>query len=426
MSIERIGTRDAFFEKAREIRDALVEVESSVESFSHKQRLDEVRQRFEVASTENALTSKLVNTRLVGLEMPVIMPESIEAVLPISLSSAHTTINSRQSVSDILKGDSDKLTVIVGPCSIHDPEAALEYAAFVASMRDSFGDDLEIIMRAYMEKPRTEKDWKGLIFDPELDGSNDINLGLVAVRMLSVAITSMGVPIAMERLNSTTPQYLNGLVTLDTIGARNVMDQSKREYGSGTSSPVGFKNSVEGNALSAVQAVSAANQPQSFLATNPAGRLAQVNTTGNDLAHVILRGTNDGPNFSRKEVLETTLMLRDRDLLEAIVIDASHGNCSKVASRQREVVEDVCTQITMGEFAIKGLMLESNLVHGKQKFKPGVTKVEALTYGQSITDECIGIAETRQLIFMIASAVRARRAMRIGEESLLMSAREAR
>jgi 3-deoxy-7-phosphoheptulonate synthase len=357
---------------------------------------------YERAEAINA--SDLTNTNIAD-ETPVVAPDTLTMVLPISSESAATTRTSRESVADILGGRSDRLIAIVGPCSVHDPEAALEYAEHVAEWRDKYGKSLEIIMRTYVEKPRTIRGWKGLVSDPKLNGSDDLNLGLIAIRMLTCQITNKGVPIAMERLNPLTPQYLNGLVAYDAIGARNVTDQTAREYASGSSAPVGFKNSPEGSILAAAQAVASANGPHALLGIGMNGMPQREATRGNPLAHIILRGSDKGSNYEKQHIRKAKEILAAKDLLEAIVVDASHGNSGKQADRQIEVVRNVCMQITLGEAAIKGVMIESNLVAGRQDLVAG----RKLEYGKSVTDECVGLEAAEAMMELLATAGAARR-----------------
>jgi len=331
----------------------------------------------------------------------------LEEALPLSVESARTTQQARQAIGDILTGRDKRLLVITGPCSIHDGDAALEYAHMVAEWRQRYGDKLEIVMRAYPEKPRTELGWKGLVYDPRLDDSYDINLGLTLTRLIACRITELGVPIAMERLNALTPQYVNGLVAYDAIGARNTTDQKAREYASGTSSPVGFKNTPDGGAEDAVSAVVAANSPHTFLGISMSGMSATIVTKGNELAHIILRGGKTGPNYTAKHIAHAVELLGSRQLLKAIVVDASHGNSGKIAANQRKVIHDIAKQVADGERAIKGVMLESNLVAGAQKLTPGCD----LVYGQSITDECVDLVETEAMLKNLSQAVERRGAM---------------
>jgi 3-deoxy-7-phosphoheptulonate synthase len=310
-------------------------------------------------------------------------------------------------MAGVLDGSDDRLVVVAGPCSIHDPVATLEYAAFIRRMRDRHGDDLEILMRTYTEKPRTEVDWKGFAYDPFLDGSNRISVGLIATRMLMARITALGVPVAAEPLNALTPQYVDGLVTYNAVGARNVTDQTARERVSGFSSVIGFKNSPEGSIEAAVQAVVAARAPHEFLGVDRHGMTAQLSTTGNETGHVILRGDRLGPNYSAAHITATRSKLRQRGLPEVVVVDASHGNSQKNHLRQIDVVHDLAGQIAAGETAIRGVMIESNLFAGRQDLDQ--RRPEALEYGKSVTDACIDPETTAALLGELAAATRAGR-----------------
>ena len=289
-----------------------------------------------------------MNTRIAGLSI-VVTPEAVATVLPLSAASAATTRAGRRAMADIITGADGRLAVIAGPCSIHDPAATLEYAEFLGRMRERHGDDLEIVMRTYTEKPRTEVDWKGFAYDPYLDGSNNISVGLIATRMLMGRITGLGVPVAAEPLNALTPQYVDGLVTYNGVGARNVTDQTARERVSGFSAVIGFKNSPEGSIDAAVQAVIAARAPHEFLGIDRHGMSAQLSTTGNETGHVILRGDKDGPNYSAAHIGDTRAKLRARGLPEVVVVDASHGNSQKNHLRQIDVVHDLAGQVAGGE-----------------------------------------------------------------------------
>jgi 3-deoxy-7-phosphoheptulonate synthase len=357
--------------------------------------------------------SGLVDTRLEEM-IPVITPKFLESILPVSLQSREIVQDSRLACQQILFGKDGRLIVIVGPCSVHDPEATVEYAAQVRQWREKYGESLEILMRYYIEKPRTELGWKGFIYDPWLDDSYDINLGVTAARLLATHITRLGVPLAVERLNARTPQYLNGLVTYDAIGARNTTDQKAREYASGTSSVVGFKNTPEGSIEAAVQAVKAANAPHIFLGQNTSGFSTKVPTKGNPTAHIILRGGKDGPNYSHIHIEEAKSLLNKSNLLEAIIVDASHGNSvinvetgEKDPYKQKEVILDVGQQIAIGEMAIKGVAIESNIKGGKQNLV--ALGPENLEYGLSITDACIPIDETQDLLGILSVAAKRRR-----------------
>ena len=365
-----------------------------------------VRQQLGIGPADEADLSGLVNARITGMSV-VVTPAAVATVVPLSAASAGTTRVARGAVTDIVTGADDRLTVIAGPCSIHDPAAALEYARFLARMRDRHGEDLEILMRTYTEKPRTEVDWKGFAYDPFLDGSSRISVGLVATRMLMREITALGVPVAAEPLNALTPQYVNGLVTYNGVGARNVTDQTARERVSGFSSVVGFKNSPEGSIEAAIQAVRTARAPHEFLGVDQHGVSAQLSTTGNDTGHVILRGDRHGPNYAAAHIAETRRQLAERGLPEVVVVDASHGNSQKNHLRQIDVVHDLAGQIAAGERAIRGVMVESNLVAGRQDLDR--RRPETLEYGKSVTDACVDLPTTESMLAELAEATRARR-----------------
>jgi len=400
---------DRVLDVAAGIADHLLDVQRQVNQqidATQADLLPAVQQRLGLHDAAGVDLSDLVNARIAALTI-VVTPEAVASVLPLSAASAVTTRDGRRAVTDIVSGADHRLAVIAGPCSIHDPVATLEYADFLRQMRARHGADLEIVMRTYTEKPRTEVDWKGFAYDPYLDGSNRISVGLIATRMLMCRITAMGVPVAAEPLNALTPQYVNGLVTYNGVGARNVTDQTARERVSGFSSVVGFKNSPEGSIDAAVQAVIAARAPHEFLGVDSHGMTAQLSTTGNETGHVILRGDKHGPNYSAEHIARTTAKLRERGLPEVVVVDASHGNSQKNHLRQIDVVRDLAGQIAGGEQAIRGVMVESNLVAGRQDLdqrNPG-----ALEYGKSVTDACVDPDMTLAMMEELAAAVRARR-----------------
>lgn len=394
-------------DESAKIKNRLLKVQADIEAAAKAaadKLLETARQELGYDETAAAGSDQLVDSRVTS-KTTVLTPKLLAGVLPVSKRSAQTTADSRQSIVDILRHKDQRLIAIVGPCSIHDPKSALEYAKRVKEWRERYGDQLEVVMRAYIEKPRTELGWKGFIYDPLLDGSDDINLGLVAARMLACQITDMGVPIAVERLNALTPQYLNALVAYDVIGARNTTDQKSREYASATSSPVGFKNTPEGSIQVAAQAIVSAKGKHAFLGIDTSGATKQVNTKGNDTGHVILRGDNNGPNYSAEHIATTKAILHDKGLEESIIVDASHGNSGKKASRQMAVIESISQQVAGGETAICGVMVESNLVAGNQK----LGKPEDLVYGQSITDECVDLQETEKMLDKLSQAAAARR-----------------
>src|SRR5687768_2232580 len=355
---------DRMLDVSRRIADHLLDVQSRVNRQIDGMLADllpGVQRQLGYQDAERADLSGLVNTRIAGLTV-VVTPEAVATVLPLSAASAATTRAGRRAMTDILSGADGRLAVIAGPCSIHDPVATLEYAGFLRRMRERHGDDLEIVMRTYTEKPRTEVDWKGFAYDPYLDGSNNISVGLIATRMLMCRITAMGVPVAAEPLNALTPQYVDGLVTYNGVGARNVTDQTARERVSGFSAVVGFKNSPEGSIEVAVQAVIAARSGHEFLGVDRHGMTAQLSTTGNETGHVILRGDKFGPNYSAAHIADTRAKLRARGLPEVVVVDASHGNSQKNHLRQIDVVHDLAGQIGGGETAMRSVIPETKLV----------------------------------------------------------------
>ncbi|TFV65552.1 UNVERIFIED_ORG: 3-deoxy-7-phosphoheptulonate synthase [Bacillus sp. AZ43] len=404
-----MSSADGILSAATRIADLLLDVQTRVNGqidAALAEALPGVQRQLGVTADAAADLGDLVNARITGMSV-VVTPASVAAVVPLSEASAATTREARRAVTGIVTGADDRLAVIAGPCSIHDPEAALEYAAFIARMRERHAADLEVVMRTYTEKPRTEVDWKGFAYDPFLDGSSRISVGLVATRLLMCRITALGVPVAAEPLNALTPQYVNGLVTYNGVGARNVTDQTARERVSGFSSVIGFKNSPEGSVESAIQAVMTARSPHEFLGVDSHGVSAQLSTTGNDTGHVILRGAKDGPNYSAEHVADLKRRLAARGLPEVVVVDASHGNSQKNHLRQIDVVHDLAGQIAGGERAIRGVMVESNLVAGRQDLDqrdPG-----SLEYGKSVTDACVDPGTTEEMLAELAAAVRARR-----------------
>lgn len=356
-------------------------------------------------------TRLVTDTRIASRDL-LITPAMLEDAVPLTAESAATTLRARDELGSILRGEDDRLAVMAGPCSIHDLEAALEYAEFIREMKEQYGEDLLIFMRDYLEKPRSVLGWKGMVLDPELDGSHNTNLGLVASRILLMRVTGIGVAAGMERLDTSTPQYFNGLIAYDAIGARNAADQNARSYASGTSSPVGIKNSPDGSISVAVDGVESASSPHYFIGIDRNGRLMRVRTTGNEQAHVILRGSDSGPNYGPEYVDATVEMIRARndkgaELLEAVAVDTSHGNSGKDHTKQIEVVTSIAGQIGAGQRALKLAMIESNLREGRQKHTPGQT--EPLEYGVSITDACVDLNETAKMFDMFANGVRERR-----------------
>ena len=335
----------------------------------------------------------------------VITPADLHAEFPMTERAAETVVASRSAVQRIIHGDDDRLLVVIGPCSIHDPIAAREYAERLSRLREELHRDLLIVMRVYFEKPRTTVGWKGLINDPDLNGSFDINKGLRVARELLVALNDRAVPAGVEFLDILTPQYLADLVSWGAIGARTTESQVHRELASGLSCPVGFKNGTDGSLKVAIDALRAARHSHCFLSFTQDAKSAIFATAGNPDTHVILRGGNDAPNFDAKSVARAAQVLREAGLDERLMIDFSHANSRKHHERQRDVCRDVCAQISNGQHRVAGVMVESHLVAGRQDAaNPG-----GLVYGQSITDACIGWPDSTEMLHELASAVRERR-----------------
>ena len=336
-------------------------------------------------------------------------PESLIDEIPVTPRAGETVAACRDEVRRALAGDDDRLVVVVGPCSIHDPEAAREYAARLADVRSRLAEDLVVIMRVYFEKPRTTIGWKGLINDPDMDDSFRINDGLAIARGLLRDIAEMDVPAGVEYLDLVSPQYVADLVGWGAIGARTTESQGHRELASGLSCPVGFKNGTAGSVQIAVDAIGAARHPHNFLSVTKAGRSAIFRTAGNPDCHLILRGGKSHANHDAASVDEACALLAKAGLPETVMIDCSHANSRKQHRRQRYVARDVAGQIGDGDARISGVMIESHLVEGAQK-----PDAHPLTYGQSVTDACLGWDDTVPLLEELARAVAARRAGREG------------
>ena len=334
----------------------------------------------------------------------LIPPETLMREFACTGAASDTVDASRHALHEIINGTSDRLAVVIGPCSIHDPGAALEYARLLMAQRERFMGTLEIIMRVYFEKPRTTVGWKGLINDPDLDGSFRINDGLRLARGLLLRVNELGLPAGCEFLDMITPQYLADFVAWGAIGARTTESQVHRELASGLSCPVGFKNGTDGNVRIAVDAVLAASQPHHFLAVTKQGRSAIATTTGNVDCHVILRGGRE-PNYDAASVDEACTAIGAAGLAPRVMIDASHGNSRKRPENQPAVIDAIATQIDAGEQRILGVMIESNLVAGRQD----IVKGRPLTHGQSVTDACIDWPASVRLLERLAGAVERRR-----------------
>jgi 3-deoxy-7-phosphoheptulonate synthase len=336
---------------------------------------------------------------------PLISPAILLEEFPITTIATEAVANTRQQATKIIHGHDDRLIVVVGPCSIHDPKAALEYAKKLQSQIKSFSTELLLIMRVYFEKPRTTIGWKGLVNDPKLDGSFDINNGLRIARNLLLEINNLGLACGTEFLDTIIPQYIGDLIAWGAIGARTTESQIHRELASGLSMPIGFKNGTTGNIQIAIDAIRAAHHSHHFLGVTKHGIPAILGTAGNDACHIILRGSDKGPNYDVETINMTTKLLHEANLATAIMVDCSHGNSMKDHTKQSLVVESLCEQISMGNKNIHGIMLESNLVAGKQSLQHG----KQLTYGQSVTDACIAWEDTKPLLKALANAVKQRR-----------------
>jgi 3-deoxy-7-phosphoheptulonate synthase len=341
---------------------------------------------------------------------PLIPPAILMEDLPLSEAASTTVADARAAITKVLRGQDDRLVVIVGPCSIHDVKAAREYAERLLAARREVEDALVVVMRVYFEKPRTTVGWKGLINDPHLDGTFKVNEGLSLARGLLLDLAERGMPAGCEFLDTITPQYIADLVSWGAIGARTTESQVHRELSSGLSVPVGFKNGTDGNTQIAIDAIQAASHPHQFLSVTKQGLSAIVVTRGNPDCHVILRGSHAGPNHGAEDVARAVANLEKAKLPARLMVDCSHGNSRKDPGRQPAVARDIASQLRAGRAAspIFGVMIESHLVGGRQDRVPG----KALVYGQSITDACLAWSDTEPLLRELAEAVRARRASR--------------
>ncbi|MCC7121794.1 MAG: 3-deoxy-7-phosphoheptulonate synthase [Gammaproteobacteria bacterium] len=347
------------------------------------------------------------DARIVGYR-PLIPPAILMEELPLTEHASHVVAEARLQAGRILHGHDDRVLVIVGPCSIHDPKAALDYADRLQSVAERLRDDLLIIMRVYFEKPRTTIGWKGLINDPHLDGSFDINNGLRMARRLLLELANRGLPAGTEFLDVITPQFIADLIAWGAIGARTTESQVHRELASGLSMPVGFKNGTDGSIQIAVDAIGAVRHPHHFLSVTKQGISAIVTTKGNDNCHVILRGSNAGPNYDAASVAKCAGLLDKAGLPTRLMIDCSHGNSRKDHRQQPQVVAAIADQIASGSEHVCGVMLESHLQEGRQNHSAETP----LVYGQSITDACIAWDTTVPVLERLAEAVRVRRARR--------------
>jgi 3-deoxy-7-phosphoheptulonate synthase len=344
---------------------------------------------------------------------PLVTPDQLKHELPLRPTAASTVRQARLGIEAILQGSDSRLLVVVGPCSIHDPEAALDYARRLRAVSDQHGDALLICMRGYFEKPRTSVGWKGLINDPHLDGSFDVAYGLRVARQLLSAFAELGLPIASEALDPLTPAYLADLVAWSAIGARTTESQTHRELASGLAMPVGFKNGTDGSLDVAIHAMRAAAAPHNVVGIDGMGRVSVLQTPGNPLCHLVLRGGKRGPNYMDSAVRAASEQLGKAGLNRAVLIDCSHDNSQQDADRQLLVAESIAEQVARGSRCVMGVMLESHLVAGRQVRMAG----QPLVYGQSITDACIDFAATERVLARLAAASRARAATTRGAEA---------
>ena len=360
---------------------------------------------------ERAVFPETVDVNIRQLD-PIPAPRAFLRELPLTEEMSDLVLRSRQEIRDVLHGRDDRLLVIVGPCSIHDPKAAREYAERLAAVNRELNDRLVIVMRTYFEKPRTTIGWKGLINDPDLDGRFNIRKGMWLARKVLTDVLSLGLPTAIEWLDPITPQYLCDLICWGAIGARNTESQVHRELASGLSMPIGFKNSTDGSIKAAADSCYTSAFEHHFLSINLDGRVISAETKGNPDCHLVLRGSSHGPNYDPESVAAALEALKASKASgpseHGLVIDAAHGNCGKDENREAEVIEEIAARIADGEQGILGVMMESFLKGGHQKPAP----LDQLVYGQSITDACVPWDRTEQLLHTLADAVATRRSAR--------------
>ncbi len=348
---------------------------------------------------------KTNNLKVSGIT-PIIAPADLRQVFPMSESGREFVFRSREKIKEILLRRDRRLMVVVGPCSIHDPDAAVEYAKRLTALSRKVDDQLMLVMRVYFEKPRTTVGWKGLINDPGMDGSHNISKGLGIARALLCRLTELEVPVANEMLDPITPEYLADLISWGAIGARTTESQTHRELASGLSFPIGFKNGTDGNLQIAIDAMISARATHSFLGINREGRTSIIQTTGNPDVHIVLRGGSRKPNYMPEDILHTEENLKKNGQFPTIMVDCSHGNSNKDFRRQPEVLEQVINQVIAGSQSISGLMIESNLEEGNQKI-PG--DHSQLKYGVSITDACIDWKTTEDILLDAHKRLRKRK-----------------
>ncbi|MFP6560151.1 3-deoxy-7-phosphoheptulonate synthase [Paraburkholderia sp. B3] len=371
-------------------------------------RIDNPQHDQEVGVADATEDPTRIDDTRIGAVRPLISPALLLDELPVPPQTQTLVETSRAQIAEVLRHRDDRLVIVVGPCSIHDHDQALDYAKRLKAKADALKDDLLVVMRVYFEKPRTTVGWKGYINDPRLDGSFRINEGLRAARQLLLDINALGLPTATEFLDLLSPQYIADLVAWGAIGARTTESQSHRQLASGLSCPIGFKNGTDGGVQVAADAIVAARASHAFMGMTKMGMAAIFETRGNDDCHVILRGGKTGPNYDRASVAACCEALAKAGLREQVMIDCSHANSNKAHQRQIDVAQDIASQLADGEPRIVGVMIESHLEEGRQDLKPGVP----LKRGVSITDACISWAQTEPVLETLAGAVRARRQRR--------------
>ena len=350
---------------------------------------------------EHAMPERIENSHLVTMT-PLVSPRAIKAQLPLTEGAAGIVLHTRRAICDILHGhDRQRLLVVVGPCSLHDVEAAYEYAERLKPVIDATRGQLVIVMRTYFEKPRTTVGWKGLINDPHLDGSCDIPTGLALAREILLRINHIGVPCASELLDPVTPQYVADLLSWAAIGARTTESQIHREMASGLSMPIGFKNTTGGEVSGAINAMISAGHAHSFLGINGDGITCMIKTLGNPDRHIILRGGGGRSNYGQEDIAQVTTLVAKEGIARSIMVDCSHGNSNKDYTRQGQICRDVLSVRRAKQYDVMGILLESNIKPGNQTWKEG----SSLEYGVSITDACIGWEETQTLLYEMAEVV---------------------
>jgi 3-deoxy-7-phosphoheptulonate synthase len=368
-------------------------------------RIDDPRHDREVGTADSTLDTTRIDDVRIEAVRPLISPALLIDELPVSPAIQELVESSRAGIADILHGRSDRLVVVVGPCSIHDHDQAMEYARLLKKTADDLRDDLLIVMRVYFEKPRTTVGWKGYINDPRLDGSYRINEGLRRARELLLDIAALGLPTGTEFLDLLSPQFIADLIAWGAIGARTTESQSHRQLSSGLSCPLGFKNGTDGSIQVAADAIVAARAKHAFMGMTKMGMAAIFETRGNDDTHVILRGGKKGTNYDAASINECCKALAQAGQRQQVMVDCSHANSNKSHTRQADVAGDVATQLINGDQRIIGVMIESHLEEGRQDLKPGVP----LRHGVSITDACLGWSQTEPVLHQLAAAVKQRR-----------------